>query len=103
MSKFSGKGWVQFVGLIGAVANWTIPLAAIKSTLSHRHPSILDPKMNATLAVYSCLFMRWSIAIYPPNYPLLACHIVNSVAQSVELGRYLKWRLSGGTTLPKGQ
>jgi hypothetical protein len=42
----------------------------------------------SALAVYSLLFMRWAIAISPPNYPLLVCHIANETAQLVQLGRY---------------
>ena len=32
--------------------------------------------------------MRWAIAISPPNYPLLVCHIANEAAQLTQLGRY---------------
>ena len=42
----------------------------------------------SALAVYSLLFMRWAIAISPPNYPLLVCHIANEAAQLTQLGRY---------------
>ncbi|KNC75747.1 hypothetical protein SARC_11733, partial [Sphaeroforma arctica JP610] len=40
------------------------------------------------LMVYSGLFMRWSLAIYPPNYALFACHVTNFAAQSIQMGRY---------------
>lgn len=78
-------GWVRAVGYVGAVANWTIPIVAI--TNIGKDPNKINVKMTAVLTLYSCLFMRWSIAISPPNFPLLACHITNVLAQGTHLVR----------------
>jgi hypothetical protein len=43
---------------------------------------------SAALVFYSFLFMRWSLAITPANYPLLVCHASNEVVQLVQLGRW---------------
>ena len=47
--------------------------------------------MTATLLFYSTLFMRWSIAISPPNYALCACHVTNFAVQGIQLGRHIKY------------
>jgi hypothetical protein len=39
--------------------------------------------------------MRWSLAIYPVNYPLFVCHASNEVAQIIQLGRWGKWKAAG--------
>lgn len=83
----SSTEFVRKVGYVGAAANWLIPIAAL--TNLYRQPaSQVDPKMTSILALYSCVFMRWSIAISPANYPLLACHTTNSLAQFTTLGKY---------------
>jgi len=79
--------WTKTIGTLGALANWTIPSAAIAHIMS-KPPDTIDPKMTATLGIYSCFFMRWALAISPANYPLLVCHICNVVAQSTQLVRY---------------
>jgi hypothetical protein len=84
-----GRGWVQFVGLIGAVANWGIPAAAISHAISNKDASKIDPRMTSVLTVYSVLFMRWSLAISPPNYPLFLMHVTNIFAQGNQVRRYL--------------
>jgi len=75
------------LGNIAALANWGIPIAAIVSL--NRDPERINLPMTTVLALYSMLFMRWSVAVYPRNYPLFTCHTVNSVAQSVQVCRCL--------------
>ncbi|EAL73207.2 UPF0041 family protein [Dictyostelium discoideum AX4] len=83
--------WTKMVGFLGAAANWTIPIASFMNLKND--PEKVDPIMTTTLAVYSAVFMRWAIAIYPPNYWLLGCHVANEVAQLTQLGRYGKWKV----------
>jgi len=86
---FKSDSWTKTVGTIGALANWSIPLAAISHMLSSKDPgSTIDPIMTTSLAIYSLLFMRWAIAISPANYPLMVCHIANEAAQLTQLGRW---------------
>jgi len=101
-SYFQSDAWIKTVGTIGALANWTIPLAggllfkaSISSLVGIAHirsgkdPSTIDPYMTANLMVYSCLFMRWSLAITPANGMLFVCHLSNEFIQIVQMGRYL--------------
>ncbi|EGC37671.1 hypothetical protein DICPUDRAFT_29915 [Dictyostelium purpureum] len=74
------------VGFLGAAANWTIPIASFMNLKND--PEKIDPIMTTTLASYSLVFMRWAIAIYPPNYWLLGCHAANEVAQLTQLSRW---------------
>ncbi|EGG17767.1 UPF0041 family protein [Cavenderia fasciculata] len=85
--------WTKFVGFLGAAANWTIPIASIMNLKND--PSTIDPVMTTTLASYSMVFTRWSIAISPPNYWLLACHVTNSIAQATQLGRWGWYKTQG--------
>ena len=88
-SFFRSDRWTKTVGTIGALANWSIPLAGIAHMLSTKDPATtIDPITVGTLTVYSLLFMRWAIAISPPNYPLLLCHVANVIVQSTQLTRY---------------
>eukprot|EP01119_Soliformovum_irregulare_P011619 TRINITY_DN2932_c0_g1_i1.p1 TRINITY_DN2932_c0_g1~~TRINITY_DN2932_c0_g1_i1.p1 ORF type:complete len:146 (-),score=26.77 TRINITY_DN2932_c0_g1_i1:26-430(-) len=77
--------WANITGTASALVNWGIPIAAIASL--QRDPATVDPIMTTILAGYSMLFMRWSVAVYPRNYVLFACHCVNAVAQSVQVLR----------------
>lgn len=77
---------VRRFGYVGAAANWLIPLAAIVN-LPTRKPSEIDPLMTGVLGTYSAVFVRWSIAISPPNYPLFLCHATNCVVQAATLVR----------------
>ncbi|GAM24809.1 hypothetical protein SAMD00019534_079840, partial [Acytostelium subglobosum LB1] len=81
-----GERWVKFIGFLGAAANWTIPIASMMNLKNP--PETIDPIMTSTLAAYSLVFMRWSIAIKPPNYWLLGCHLANETAQLAQLSRY---------------
>jgi len=77
--------WAASLGNLAALANWTIPIAAIVSL--NRDPERINLQMTGVLAFYSVLFMRWSLAIHPRNYPLFFCHTTNTVAQSMQLAR----------------
>mmetsp|Transcript_39233 Transcript_39233/g.45622 ORF Transcript_39233/g.45622 Transcript_39233/m.45622 type:complete len:94 (+) Transcript_39233:46-327(+) len=79
--------FVRGVGYVGAAANWLIPIAAV-TNLMKQPASDINPQMTGILTLYSCVFMRWAIAINPANYPLLVCHVVNSTAQALTLGKY---------------
>ncbi|KNC56328.1 UPF0041 protein A [Thecamonas trahens ATCC 50062] len=83
-----GDTWTKFVGFVGAMANWTIPAAAIAHIVGNEDPTKIDPMMTSSLVVYSLLFMRWSLAISPQNYPLFVCHVSNEIAQLYQLFRY---------------
>lgn len=87
----------RMVGYVGAAANWLIPIAGINN-LRTQPANHIDPTMSGILAVYSLVFTRWAIAISPPNYPLLACHLTNSAAQLATLFKYLAF---GGKTEEK--
>eukprot|EP00124_Ichthyophonus_hoferi_P002709 Ihof_evm3s197 gene=Ihof_evmTU3s197 len=82
-----GDKLVKAVGLVGAIANWTIPLAAIANF--NNDPALINPGMTGVLFFYSAMFMRWSIAISPANYPLFACHVTNMGAQASQVLRYM--------------
>ena len=86
---FRSDSWAKTVGTIGALANWTIPLAAITHIVNRKDPATtIDPIMTSSLAIYSLLFMRWALAISPTNYPLFICHVANEAAQLTQLTRY---------------
>eukprot|EP01128_Nolandella_sp_AFSM9_P003143 TRINITY_DN1363_c0_g1_i2.p1 TRINITY_DN1363_c0_g1~~TRINITY_DN1363_c0_g1_i2.p1 ORF type:complete len:126 (+),score=8.31 TRINITY_DN1363_c0_g1_i2:222-599(+) len=80
--------WVKFVGTVGAVFNWSIPIAGITSIVRNESGTV-DPVMSGTLAVYSTLFMRWALAIHPTNYPLFFCHLTNTLVQAWQVKRGL--------------
>eukprot|EP00300_Choanocystis_sp_HF-7_P000763 c1062_g1_i1.p1 GENE.c1062_g1_i1~~c1062_g1_i1.p1 ORF type:complete len:165 (+),score=18.06 c1062_g1_i1:33-497(+) len=86
---FRSDSWIKTVGTVGALANWGIPLAAISHILENKDPiNTIDPVMTSSLAIYSILFMRWSLAISPANYPLFICHVCNEAAQLFQLFRH---------------
>jgi len=96
----SSDRWTKTIGTLGALANWTIPSAAIAHMMS-KPADTVDPKMTVTLAIYSCFFMRWALAISPTNYPLLVCHAINVTAQSTQLVRYFtSTKTSASTSAP---
>jgi hypothetical protein len=89
-SFFKSDKWTKLVGTVGAFANWGIPLAAITHVMSDKDPATtIDPRMAGMLAFYSSLFVRWSLAISPANYPLTICHGSNVIIQLVQLGRHM--------------
>lgn len=87
--------FVRYVGYVGAAANWLIPIAALKNVRDQPAGNI-DPVMTSVLCLYSSVFVRWAIAIAPPNYPLFACHVTNASAQATNLVKYAAFRYSGG-------
>lgn len=52
--------------------------------------SISGP-MTGALVIYAATFMRYSLAVTPPNYLLFACHLTNFGAQSTQAYRYLNY------------
>eukprot|EP01097_Dermamoeba_algensis_P004759 TRINITY_DN3062_c0_g1_i1.p1 TRINITY_DN3062_c0_g1~~TRINITY_DN3062_c0_g1_i1.p1 ORF type:complete len:107 (+),score=22.76 TRINITY_DN3062_c0_g1_i1:96-416(+) len=85
---FRSEKWTKTVGLVGAIANWGIPLATIANFKCD--PSLINEKMTGALALYSLFFMRWSLAIHPPNLALFACHVTNEAAQLYQLSRWFR-------------
>ncbi|ANQ09621.1 Uncharacterized protein PCOAH_00041790 [Plasmodium coatneyi] len=71
------------------LANWGFVLAGCNDL--KKLPMFVSEKMTAVLAVYSLLFMRYSLAIKPKNYLLFSCHATNTVVQSILLFRKLKY------------
>ncbi|KYQ91808.1 UPF0041 family protein [Tieghemostelium lacteum] len=84
--------WTKFIGFLGAAANWTIPIASLVNLKNDA--STIDPIMTTTLASYSLVFMRWSIAIKPANYWLLGCHAANELAQISLLSKWGYYKLT---------
>jgi len=78
----------KIVGIIGAVANWSIPIAAIVNISRGVDAGTINGNLTLALIVYSSLFLRWSVAIRPINPPLFACHVVNLGAQITQYYRY---------------
>ncbi|XP_048192417.1 mitochondrial pyruvate carrier 1-like protein [Perognathus longimembris pacificus] len=91
----------------GPVANWGLPLAAIKDTKAP--PDIISGRMTTALILYSTAFMRFAYRVQPRNYLLMACHATNVVAQSVQATRYVRFRYglgsgaSGAATSPSSK
>ena len=79
---------IRRVGYAGAAANWLLPVAAMGAF--RNDPKDVDVKMSAVLSAYSFFFIRWALAISPPNYPLFACHFTNSSLQAVHTARGLR-------------
>jgi len=84
----------KIVGTIGAVANWSIPIAAIVNISRGVDPGTINGNLTLALIIYSSLFLRWSVAIRPINPPLFACHVVNLCAQITQYYRYWAHQLS---------
>jgi len=84
--------WAAILGNLAALANWGIPISAIASF--QKDPSKLNPQMTPVLGIYSMIFMRWSVAVYPRNYVLFACHTVNSIAQTIQEIRIIMYHLN---------
>ncbi|KAI4836383.1 mitochondrial pyruvate carrier protein 1 [Plasmodium brasilianum] len=71
------------------LANWGFVLAGFNDL--KKLPMYVSERMTAVLAIYSILFMRYSLAIKPKNYLLFACHATNTLVQSTLLFRKLKF------------
>ncbi|KAM9382387.1 mitochondrial pyruvate carrier 1 [Phaethornis superciliosus] len=75
----------------GPVANWGLPVAAINDM--KKSPEIISGRMTFALCCYSLTFMRFAYKVQPRNWLLFACHLTNEVAQLVQGGRLIKYRL----------
>eukprot|EP01129_Flabellula_baltica_P001489 TRINITY_DN11408_c0_g1_i1.p1 TRINITY_DN11408_c0_g1~~TRINITY_DN11408_c0_g1_i1.p1 ORF type:complete len:137 (-),score=22.17 TRINITY_DN11408_c0_g1_i1:94-483(-) len=84
--KSTREKLADFIGLVGAVANWGIPLATI--SLLGMDVEKVNPRMTSALFLYSIFFVRWAVAVHPRNYPLFLCHVTNVLAQGANLGRW---------------
>ncbi|KAL9591083.1 MAG: hypothetical protein Q9203_000082 [Teloschistes exilis] len=78
----------------GPVSNFGIPVAAIADM--QKDPEMISGRMTAALTIYSATFMRYSMAVTPKNYLLLACHTINLASQSTQGIRFLKYWNYGG-------
>ncbi|VEU22068.1 DEKNAAC103077 [Brettanomyces naardenensis] len=74
----------------GPVSNFGIPIAAI-ADLRNKPADTISGPMTLALTVYSAVFMKYSMAITPKNYLLLACHVVNEAAQLGQGARYINY------------
>jgi len=81
----------DFFGLLGAIANWGVPLAAMANL--ERDPERLNPRMTSALFIYSIFFTRWAVTVHPRNYPLFLCHFTNICVQFMLLVKWSKWKL----------
>lgn len=63
----------------GPVANWGIPLAAIKDMWAP--PDIISGRVTTAFILYSMVFMRFAYLVGPRSLLLIACHSTNVVAQ----------------------
>ncbi|PKS06479.1 hypothetical protein jhhlp_007227 [Lomentospora prolificans] len=78
----------------GPASNFGIPIAAIMDT--QKSPELISGQMTGALAIYSCVFARYALAVTPKNYLLFACHVVNGSAQFTQGYRYLNYNYWGG-------
>ncbi|XP_023779637.1 mitochondrial pyruvate carrier 1 [Cyanistes caeruleus] len=75
----------------GPVANWGLPVAAFNDM--KKSPEIISGRMTFALCCYSLTFMRFAYKVQPRNWLLFACHFTNEVAQLIQGGRLIKYRL----------
>uniref|UniRef100_A0A8B9Z4B3 Mitochondrial pyruvate carrier n=1 Tax=Buteo japonicus TaxID=224669 RepID=A0A8B9Z4B3_9AVES len=75
----------------GPVANWGLPVAAINDM--KKSPEIISGRMTFALCCYSLTFMRFAYKVQPRNWLLFACHLTNEVAQLIQGGRLIKYRM----------
>ena len=73
----------------GPAANWGLVLAALMD--ANKPPERISERMQITLTLYSCLFMRFAWRVQPRNYLLFACHITNATCQAALLAKKLAW------------
>jgi len=59
--------------------------------IANSAPRSISGSMTAALTVYAAVFMRYALAVTPPNYLLFACHLTNFGAQSTQGYRYLSY------------
>ncbi|KAM8896124.1 mitochondrial pyruvate carrier 1-like protein [Lycaon pictus] len=87
------RDYVTSTHFWGPLANWGLPLAAIKDM--NASPTIISGPMTTALIFYSMAFMRFAYRVQPRNLLLLACHSTNVVVQSVQVSRYLIHQYGG--------
>ncbi|KAE9408093.1 UPF0041-domain-containing protein [Gymnopus androsaceus JB14] len=81
----------------GPLANWGLPLAALADL--RKDEEVISGTMTTALALYSMTFsrlVRLAWVVQPRNYLLLACHLTNTTAQSVQLYRFNEYWNRGG-------
>ena len=62
----------------GPAANWGLVLAALMD--ANKPAERISERMQVTMTMYSCLFMRFAWRVQPRNYMLFACHVTNASA-----------------------
>ncbi|CAM2111552.1 unnamed protein product [Caretta caretta] len=75
----------------GPVANWGLPIAAINDM--KKSPEIISGRMTFALCCYSLTFMRFAYKVQPRNWLLFACHFTNEIAQLIQGGRLMKFKM----------
>uniref|UniRef100_A0A915EUN2 Mitochondrial pyruvate carrier n=1 Tax=Ditylenchus dipsaci TaxID=166011 RepID=A0A915EUN2_9BILA len=73
--------------LLGPVANWGLPLAALADL--KKNPDMISGNMTMALCIYSSVFMRFAWHVKPRNMLLFACHCTNFTAQGGQLTRFV--------------
>ncbi|KAF8832324.1 hypothetical protein F5879DRAFT_933177 [Lentinula edodes] len=78
----------------GPLANWGLPLAALADL--KKDEEVISGTMTTALTCYSLTFSRFAWVVQPRNYLLLACHMTNVTAQSIQLYRFNEYWNRGG-------
>ncbi|KAL1891214.1 pyruvate transporter mpc1 [Ceratocystis pirilliformis] len=78
----------------GPVSNFGIPVAAVLDT--QKDASLISGQMTGALVIYSCVFMRYALAVQPRNFLLFGCHFINEGAQLTQGYRYIDYHYWGG-------
>ncbi|KAJ4486104.1 hypothetical protein J3R30DRAFT_1455584 [Lentinula aciculospora] len=78
----------------GPLANWGLPLAALADL--KKDEEVISGTMTTALTCYSLTFSRFAWVVQPRNYLLLACHLTNVTAQSIQLYRFNEYWNRGG-------
>uniref|UniRef100_A0A8C9KWI8 Mitochondrial pyruvate carrier n=1 Tax=Phocoena sinus TaxID=42100 RepID=A0A8C9KWI8_PHOSS len=68
------RDYVTSTHFWGPVANWGIPLAAIKDMWAP--PDIISGRMTTAFILYSMVLMRFAYLVRPRSLLLIACHTV---------------------------
>uniref|UniRef100_A0A671DW43 Mitochondrial pyruvate carrier n=1 Tax=Rhinolophus ferrumequinum TaxID=59479 RepID=A0A671DW43_RHIFE len=88
------RDYVTSTHFWGPMANWGLPLAAVKDMKAS--PEIISGRMTTALILYSMAFMRFAYRVQPRNLLLMACHGTNVMVQSMQASRYLTYHYGGG-------
>lgn len=92
MQKYINKETLKYIFTThfwGPVSNFGIPIAAIYDL--KKDPTLISGPMTGALVIYSGVFMRYSMAVSPKNYLLLACHVINETAQLGQGYRFVNY------------